>query len=200
MKIRHTIRLYGQTYTAVALASVVLSPPVRHMLEKDMALHMLLQFSLLILVGVLLAGQVTSVGRASIARWNTYGIAGLGFVAIAAALGMVPRLLDLALVDLRVEWIKCVVLVICGLSLRLSWRQAGIVVQFFFLGNVLPMMAIAGSLYIETPQRLCNAYRLDEQLLVGQELMWLAGGLGTLWLVHVGWKYSREDKELRLHS
>src|SRR3546814_4487371 len=87
----------------------------------------------------------------------------------------------------------CTVLVLCGVALRLSWRQAGIVVQLFFLGNTLPMMAIAGSLYIETPQRLCNAYRLDEQLWVGHGLIWLAAGLGTLWLLRVRWQCSRED-------
>jgi hypothetical protein len=136
---------------------------------------------------------VTPAWRARVAGWNAYGIPGLAFVAIAAALGMVPRLLDLALVDMRVEIVKCAVLVLCGIALRLSWRQAGIVVQFFFLGNGLPMMAIAGSLYIETPLRLCNAYRLDEQLWVGQGLTWLAAGVGALWLARLGWRYSRED-------
>lgn len=192
MRTQHAITRYWQTYSAVALASIGLLPPMRHTLEKGMASHMLLQFSLLILAGVLLAGQISPPNRTRIARWNTYGITGLVFVAITAALGMVPRLLDLALVDVRVEWIKCAVLVVCGVALRLSWQQAGIVVQAFFLGNVLPMMAIAGSLYIETPQRLCNAYRLDEQLWVGQGLIWLAVGLGTLWLMRVGRQYSRE--------
>jgi hypothetical protein len=164
---------------AAVLALAVLLPPVRHVLEQGMALHMLLQFPVLVLAGMLLAGQVTPRWRARVAQCNAYGITGLAFVAIAAALAMVPRLLDLALVDMRVEIAKCVVLVLCGMALRLSWRPAGIVVQFFFLGNVLPMMAIAGSLYIETPQRLCNAYRLDEQIWVGQGLTWLAAALGA---------------------
>jgi hypothetical protein len=55
------------------------------------------------------------------------------------------------------------------------------------------MMAIAGSLYVDTPMRLCNAYRLDEQLWVGQGLTWLAAGLGTLWLARAGWRFTRED-------
>lgn len=159
-----------------------------------MALHMFLQFSVLVLVGVLLAGQTAPTCRTYIAKWNTYGITGLVLVAIAAALGMVPRLLDLALVDSRVEVVKFAVLVLCGFVLRLSWREANNVVQSFFLGNVLPMMAIAGSLYTETPLRLCNAYRRDEQVWVGHGLIWLAVVLGTLWLLRVGWLYSRDDE------
>ena len=193
MKTASSIVRNWQGCKATTLALTMLLPPIRHTLEQRMVLHMLLQFPLFVLIGLLLAGQLSAPCRARIARWNIYGITGLVFVAIAAAIGMVPRLLDLALIDVRVEITKCAALVLCGLALRLSWRQAGIVVQLFFLGNVLPMMAIAGSLYIETPQRLCNAYRLEEQLYVGKGLIWLAAGLGTLWLIRVGLLYSRED-------
>jgi hypothetical protein len=82
---------------------------------------------------------------------------------------------------------------LCGIALRLSWRSAGIIVQGFFLGNVLPMMAIAGSLYVDTPIRLCNQYRLNEQLRVGQSVMWFAGSVGALWLARTGWLFTRED-------
>lgn len=184
---------YAQGCSAALLALSVLLPPMRRTLEQSMALHMLLQFPVLVLVGMLLTRQVTPAWRTRVSGWNAYGITGLAFVAIATALGMVPRLLDLALTDMRVEILKCTVLVLCGMALRLSWQQAGIVVQIFFLGNVLPMMAISGSLYVENPLRLCNAYRLDEQLWVGERLTWLAAGLGALWLVRVGWRYSRED-------
>ena len=36
--------------------------------------------------------------------------------------------------------------VLAGAALRLSWRPAGLVVQGFFLGNVLPMSAVVGQL------------------------------------------------------
>ncbi|HYG45142.1 MAG TPA: hypothetical protein VEA17_19655 [Bordetella sp.] len=161
-----------------------------------MALHMLLQLPVLVLIGGLLAGQLTPTWQARAAGWNAHGITGLAFVAAAAALGMVPRLLDLALVDMRVEIVKYAAFVLCGAALRLSWRHADVVVQLFFLGNVLPMMAIAGTLYIDTPRRLCNAYRLDEQLWVGHALVWLAAILGAIWLARMGWRYSRDDSAI----
>jgi hypothetical protein len=193
MKTASPTALYWRACAAAVLALAVLLPPVRHALEQGMATHMLLQFPALVLAGMLLAGQMTPAWRARVAGWNAHGIAGLAFVSIAAALGMVPRLLDLALVDMRVEIVKCVALVLCGMALGLSWRPAGIVLQLFFLGNVLPMMAIAGSLYVQTPLRLCNAYRLDEQVWVGQALTWLAAVLGVLWLARIGWRYTREE-------
>jgi hypothetical protein len=64
---------------------------------------------------------------------------------------------DLVLVDARIDAFKFAALLLCGAALRLSWQAAGTVVQTFFLGNTLPMMAIAGTLYEEAPARVCNA-------------------------------------------
>ncbi|WP_423199989.1 MULTISPECIES: hypothetical protein [unclassified Cupriavidus] len=159
-----------------------------------MALHMLVQFPVLVLAGSLLAGPMPQAWRSGLARWNAHGVAGLALVTLNAALGMVPRLLDLAPADSGVEVLKCLMLALCGIALRLSWRPATIVVQAFFLGNLLPMMAIVGSLYVDAPVRLCNRYRLDEQLAVGHCLIWLAAGTGALWLAHAVRHLSREDK------
>ena len=78
-------------------------------------------------------------------------------------------------------------LLLAGVALCLSWRPAGLVVQFFFLGNLLPMMVVVGQLYIDSPLRLCNAYLLDDQARLGA---WLIGGaavLGAAWLAWTGW-------------
>jgi len=184
---------YRQGSSAIILALAVLMPPFRHVVETSMVLHMLLQFPVLLLAGGLLAGQMSASWRAHAARWNAHGTTGLAFVGLNASLGMVPRLLDLAVTDMRVEIVKCMTLVLCGVALRLSWRPAGIIMQGFFLGNVLPMMAIAGSLYVDTPLRLCNQYHLDEQFRVGQSLIWIAGTVGTLWLARAALLFSRED-------
>jgi hypothetical protein len=184
---------HHQGILAIFLALAVLMPPIRHMLEASMVLHMLLQFPILLLAGGMLTGQIPASWLTYSTRWNVYGITGLTLVGSTTSLVMVPRLLDLALTDVRVEVVKCLTLVLCGIALRLSWRSAGIIVQGFFLGNVLPMMAIAGSLYVDTPIRLCNQYRLDEQLRVGQSVMWFAGSVGALWLARTGWLFTRED-------
>jgi hypothetical protein len=116
-----------------------------------MATHMLLQFPALIVAGGLLAAGLSSKGRQRLDACNAHGMAGLVFAALVLA--MVPRLLDLVLVDARIDAFKFAALLLCGAALRLSWQAAGTVVQGFFLGNTLPMMAIAGTLYEEAPAR-----------------------------------------------
>lgn len=143
--------------------------------------HMLVQFPLLALAGFLLAGRLPRRWLARVNRWNGYGITGLLACALILALLMIPRLLDLALVNGRVELAKWLALMVCGAALRLSWQPAGLLVQGFFLGNVLPMTAVVGYLFESSPLRLCNAYLLDDQARLGQRLIWLSAATGIAW-------------------
>jgi hypothetical protein len=163
---------------------IVLLPPIRHALESSMSLHMLVDYPALLLAGALLASAAPRRMRVRLAPWNALGISGLAACALIVAVSMIPRVLDLALVDMRVEAAKTVALLFAGAVLHPSWRLAGLVVQGFFLGNVLPMTVIVGSLYQDSPLRLCNAYRLDDQHYLGQCLVWLAIVVAVLWLAH----------------
>ena len=180
---------------ALGLLMVVLLalPAARAALEASMWRHMVLQAPLWMLAGALLAGGLGLRARARVARWNAHGISGLLYAALVLALLMVPRVLDLALVSPAVEAAKCAALVLAGAALRLSWRLAGLVVQGFFLGNVLPMTAVVGQLYIDSPTRVCNAYLLDDQDRLGQWLVAMAAVLAVLWLVQALWRVARSD-------
>lgn len=169
-----------------ALLALLALPPVREAMESRMAAHMLLQFPALIAAGALLAGGCPDAVRGRIARWNALGLAGLSASAAVLALSMIPRLLDLALADARIDAVKWLALLLCGAALRWSWRPAGLVVQGFFLGNVLPMTAVVGIVYQDAADRLCNGYRLDEQTFVGASLVWLSIAVAVAWLAQVG--------------
>ena len=168
--------------------------PVRQVLEFSMWRHMLVQFPLWMLVGFLLAGALTVRVRERIAQWNTYGISGLVAAAMVLAVLMVPRVLDLALVRPGIEVAKCMALVVAGAALRVSWQPAGRVVQGFFLGNMLPMMAVVGQLYIDSPTRVCNAYLLDDQARLGQWLVGVAAAVAVTWLGLVAWTLVRNER------
>ena len=146
---------------------------------------MLVQFPLLAMTGFLLARALSPRWRASVNRWNDLGISGLFAVALILAILMIPRVLDLALVDGRVELAKWLALLGCGAALRLSWQPAGLLVQGFFLGNVLPMTAVVGYLFESSPVRVCNAYLLDDQARLGQRLIWITAAIALVWLVRM---------------
>jgi hypothetical protein len=177
-----------------ALAALVALPPLGTVLEAGMATHMLLQYPALLLAGALVACGLPRRWREGLDAWNVLGVSGLLFVALALAVLMIPRVLDLALTDWGVEFLKIASLLGCGLALAMSWRRAGLVVQGFFLGNVLPMTAVAGSLYLDAPQRVCNAYRLDEQQQVGAALVAIAATVAVAWLASTGWTLVRQEQ------
>lgn len=186
-------RRAGVALLGLALLVLLALPAARLALEASMWRHMVLQAPLWMLGGALLAAGLGARARAGVARWNAHGISGLLLAALVLALLMVPRVLDLALVSPAVETAKCAALVLAGAALRLSWRPAGRVVQGFFLGNVLPMTAVVGQLYIDSPTRVCNAYLLDDQERLGQWLVGAAALVAALWLALVLWRVATSD-------
>lgn len=168
-----------------ALLILLALPVVRHAMEASMWRHMIVQAPLWIAAGALVAGAVPGRIRRALAPWNVSGISGLAIATVTLALLMVPRTLDLALVVPEIEVIKLAALFATGAALRLSWRRASTVLQFFFLGNMLSMMAIAGMLYMNSPLRLCNAYLLDDQERLGDWLTTAAAIFGVAWLVWI---------------
>ena len=146
-----------------------------------MTRHMLVQFPLLVLCSFLLADKLPGQWQTHLNRWNGHGITGLFTTALVLALLMIPRLLDLALVDGRIELAKWLALIICGAALRLSWQPAGLLVQGFFLCNVLPMTVVVGYLIESSPVRVCNAFLLDDQARLGDSLVWLSAATALVW-------------------
>lgn len=171
------------TPAALAALLVLALPPVRLAMEASMSRHMLLQFPALLVIGWLCAGALPARWRTVLEPWNRLGISGLMAAALILGIGMIPRVLDLALVDWRIEAIKFVALLSCGAAIRLSWSAGGLVVQGFFLGNLLWMTAVVGLLYQDSPERLCNAYRLDDQQWLGMWLVGISAAIGATWLV-----------------
>ena len=169
------------------LLLLMLAPPIRKLTESSMIAHMLIQYPCLMLAGLLLVREVPARWLSATERWNELGISGFVGSALALALLMIPRVLDLALVDGGVEAMKMLALVGSGAALALSWLRAGVVMQAFFLGNVLWMTAVVGMLYQDAAVRVCNAYRLDDQQDLGRALVLIAIAIGVIWSLHTAW-------------
>ena len=188
-----------QIWAGAALLGLLLLPALRQWLTASMWRHMVLQFPLWMLAGAWLVVALPSAARACVVRWNAYGISGLMGAGTVLALLMVPRVLDLALVSVPLEAAKCVALLLAGAALRLSWQAAGLLVQGFFLGNMLPMTVVVGQMYIDSPLRLCNAYLLDDQIRLGTWLVAVAALLALGWLAHVAWQMSQGPGAIPRH-
>lgn len=173
---------HAQAVIGALLLLILTLPPLRHFLEQGMQAHMLAQYPLLMLSGALLGSALPEAIARKLSTWNAMGITGLSAVALFMTVLMIPRVLDLALIDGRVEAIKFAALILIGSLVRASWRDAGLIMQAFFLGIILPMTVVVGTLYQSAPLRLCNAYRLDDQQGLGWNLVFLAVTVALVWL------------------
>ncbi len=159
-------------------------PPLRALIEQSMVWHMLVQMPLLVLAGWCAAAAWAPVRGL---RWNRYGLSGFMLAQCIAAYWMIPALVDRAVVLPSVDAAKLATLWLAGLALRLGYVQAPPLVQLFFIGYGLPMMAWLGLYLASTDLRLCNAYSLESQIRAGWGLVGLAAALGMAWLLgHVG--------------
>ena len=163
---------------AVALP-LLLVPPLRHLLEASMALHMLVEFPLLLAAGWA-AASLGPRPAGGDSRWDAEGLSSALLVMLTTAFWMLPVALDLALLS---PWI--------ALGKALNWLAAGAVLaralprwrrelRLFVLFNLAWMMATAGLLYRESESRLCVNYLVDQQAWAGTGLLGLALLLGVL--------------------
>ncbi|WP_373986861.1 hypothetical protein [Duganella sp. BuS-21] len=166
----------------LALACLLAAALPRTWLEASMLRHMLLQLPLLVAAGWLLATALH--GRSRIAAFDQHGVTGLTALLFISAYWMIPRALELSLTEPLIETAKFLSLTALGAILPGSLRRANWIVQLFYMGNLSWMTAIAGIQYQNMPQRLCNAYLLDDQIATGAALVCASIAIALVW----GWR------------
>ncbi|WP_394780248.1 hypothetical protein [Undibacterium sp.] len=158
----------------------------RQELERSMLLHMMAQLPLLFLCGALLAQAAVLSGATFFNRLRIYdqnGVAGLFALLFISAYWMIPRALEECLTMPMAEFSKFVSLIALGAVLPGSLKRANWIIQVFFLGNFCSMTAIVGMLYQDMPQRLCNAYLLDDQSTTGMGLVTASLLVAACWCI-----------------
>ena len=148
--------------------------PVRRLLEGDMAVHMLVEFPLLLAAGASASRWVPG-AIARIAKpcdWK--GISTLLAFTLVSAFWMIPAALDAALLEPRVALAKYASWWLLGLALPSALRAAPPALVLFFAGNWVWMSATAGLLYVDAPERLCLSYMEESQRHAGAGLLFAA--------------------------
>ncbi|MDO9404857.1 MAG: hypothetical protein Q7T87_12565 [Polaromonas sp.] len=163
----------------LSVGLIVISPLVflhtglRDIVETHMALHMLLQFPLLMVAGMsamrLCAGHFCRLRLA----WESINVHGLMTVAIVSCVAlywMLPVALDESLMSRSVAGFKYSSWFLAGCALA-AGPPRRMPVHVFFVGNMVWMLATAGLLYVEADSRLCVNYRFQDQAVTGLGLL-----------------------------
>jgi len=167
--------------SGILLLIALALPASREELERGMATHMLLQIPLLAVAGAIVVHDFPASWRTRLATWNRGGITGTLLALLVSAWWMVPRALDLALASPSMELTKFVSLpLFVGAPLGLSWSRLGALGRGLVLGNVLPMWAVVGWMYVVAPVRVCNFYLVEQQVWAGAGLIGASAIVGVM--------------------
>lgn len=180
-------RFTGGLALCVTTAAVALSvPPLRSFMEQSMAWHMVVQMPLLVLGGWL-AGRAFAPYPLlrSLAGFNRFGLTGFMAAQVIVAYWMLPLAIDRAVVLPLADVSKLLTLFISGMVLADAFKRSPIVLQLFFMGYWVSMMAWLGFYFATTDLRLCNAYSLQSQSQTGWGLLGLGAVLGIAWVASV---------------
>ncbi len=161
--------------------ALLASPPLRAQLEAMMVTHMLVHLPLLAALGAYAAQLLPARLRSRLDDWNDGGLPFTLLALFAAAFWMLPRSLDGALNHGYLELAKFISLpLLVGAPLALSWRRLSAIGRGFIWSNLLSMLILLGWLYSVSPIRVCTNYLVDQQVLLGQSLLFLAAALALL--------------------
>ena len=169
----------GPKLAWIVLVMVVISvPPVSTFFQHRMSTHMLIQMPALVALGLWAARawrtQAIAEGR-TLPLIRLYRASGIFLAMFSLMIWMIPRMLDWAVESAIVDAFKVLSLVFfTGVPLGLCWPEIGGAVRGVLHLEALATLARMGWIYLETPQRLCLRYGLDEQRLTGQVLLILA--------------------------
>lgn len=153
-------------------------PPLAPPLQASLPLHVLVQFPLLVAAGF---GAGRAVARRRGPRDAAEAIAALVLAIGCLAFWMLPRWLDAAVLDGRIDALKAVCLaLLCGLPAGWCWGALPAVARGVLWANAVSMAVVMGWLYLNAPERLCTTYLLDEQAVLGEGMLMLGAGL-ALW-------------------
>ena len=166
---------------------LLLWPLLRHRIESEMLLHMLIEFPVLLAAGWAARDLLLPVATRRFPRigqvrtlldWG--GLTCASVVTCVAMFWMIPAALDATLLIPYVAAAKYASWWLCGFMLAGSWPRMAPEVLLFFVGNLSWTTATAGLLYMDTTSRLCANYLTDDQSNTGTGLVLLALVLGVL--------------------
>ena len=162
---------------------IVCVTPVADWLEQSMLRHVLIQLPLLVFLGYQL-GKTRYFNLKIIDQINEKGVAGIILVIFISLYWMLPRALDASLAEPAMALAKYLSLpLLIGLPLALSWNKLHPIFRAVVHIELLAMLFRLGWLYLVSPVRLCNAYQLGEQVLLGKYLLFIAVIISAFWCI-----------------
>jgi len=173
------MRVDPVTIAGVGLVALTALPPVGPLLEARLPTH-ILEYPLIVAGGALIGVRLA---RDRPDPWTS--APALLAAVLTLAFWLLPRWIDASLADPATRVVKVASLAcLASLPLGWGWARAGLVLRGFLVANSAAMFAVMGWLLLAVPPRLCNAYLLTDQRMLGICLVGFTAIAGALAFMH----------------
>ena len=162
----------------------MLWPQVDLFFDSTMSRHMVLQPIIFTFLGLLIGKKI----RFDFGVFNVFGISGLIFFISNYLFWMLPRSLDLTLINEVVDKSCHICLVLGGFILAKSVARMAFFVRAAFGINFLAMFSALGLFYSVYEEQACASYSLIQQKEAGIDFLAVTF---PLWLAHLIWIFTK---------
>lgn len=153
----------------------LMAPPVIHLSESIMAIHMHVQMPLLAVVGMLMTPLLQKKFPNFFRKWNENGFPGMLLFIIVFSFWLIPRAMDDAMTTTYMEVFKFISWpFLIGVPLRDSWAKVSLTAKNIVLIILALLYMIMSWLYIFSPDQLCNNYLIVDQRTLGWSFLLVA--------------------------
>jgi len=181
-------RAFAAMATALFGLGLVSQPMVRDALQASMLTH---TFGLVF--GVIGMGYLAAYGmevlhsgtRNDFPELNSMGLGSWLIVLFSLMFWMLPATMDQAVESSAMSWARNINLLLAGAMLRISLKNAHPFLSLFFAWNLVTMLFIQGLLYLNLPERICNAYLLGDQENTAKAMILIASIAGLFLIAKV---------------
>ncbi len=168
--------------------------------EVSMVRHVLIQIPCLVLAGYLF-GRKSLINNRFLILINDKGLAGILMCIFIGGYWMLPRALDAALAGSNMALVKYISLpFFVGIPLAISWQRIHPIARAVIKIEFLTMLFRLGWLYLVSPNRLCNFYQLNEQIILGKCFLIIATSLSLYWILQLFAEDYREQETLKKNN
>lgn len=151
----------------VIIIFIVISPPLEMYFQATMSRLMLIQIPLLILLGFI-AGKSIKYGKNS---WNYLGLNGLIFFMGSLSFWMLPSSFDEIIFNNFIKYAMYIDMIFAGFMLEKSLLHMNFITKISFCSYLLAMLASMGILYFNARFLICGAFTIDQQQILGRNLI-----------------------------
>ncbi|MCP4490983.1 MAG: hypothetical protein GY820_27265 [Gammaproteobacteria bacterium] len=183
--------IYAGGILLLSIFSLTYSP-LGQWLQASMVTLVLIQIPCLVLAGYIFGHRYLKNNR-YLLLINDMGIAGMLLCVLVGGYWMVPLALDASLAEPLIAFARYVSLpALVGIPLAVSWGKINSIARAVIKIELLAMLYRLGWLYLVSPNRLCNFYQTDEQVLLGKFFLVIAVTLSVYWLFELFFRDYRE--------